>query len=117
MMTVQFIIPRSVARLIDVATVRKRAAEKYAVESPSLEMNDKNAGPSSTRITCRALVAYAVVDELRVIAAAAEASDDRYRLLACADATRAALEAIEQSRGNRGEASPAKGIGRAMGDV
>jgi hypothetical protein len=111
MVRVQFTIPRTVARELDVAAIRRRARDSYAAEAPSLEMNDKNAGPSSTRITCREPVARAIVDEIRVLAAAAEGREDRYMLLDCSVAVREALEAIDNERAKGTGPFPATGIG------
>lgn len=83
---------------------------------PSLELNDKDAGPGQTRVTCQPPIAHALIEELRVIAAAAEPRRDWELVKACAEGVRAALEAIEQSQRTSSDGSPATGIGRAMGD-
>lgn len=113
-MSVQFTIPRLVVRELDAAAVRQRARDA-GVLMPSLEMNDKDAGPSSTRITCQEPIARALIEELRVMAAAAEPRQNWDLVKACAEGVRAALDAIEKGSGAGRDASPAKGIGRAMG--
>ncbi len=113
-MSIQFTIPRRVASVLDVAAVRARA-RAAGVPYPSLEMNDKDAGPSKTRITCSEPMAIALLEEIRVHTAAAETRNDLDTLIACAEAVKAAFDAIDKARGISRDPSPAKGIGKAMG--
>jgi len=108
--TVQFTIPRSVAAQLDTRAIIGRA-RNAGVEMPSLELNDKDAGPSKTRVTCREGIALLVIEALHVLAAAAEARHDIDVLTDCALGVTAMFDAIDAARGiNR--AAALKGFGR-----
>jgi hypothetical protein len=93
MVTVQFTIPRSVANQLDTRAIIGQARD-LGLAMPSLELNDKDAGPSNTRVTCRDSIAVLVVNALRALAAKAEQRQDSDELRACAIAVKNAMEAI-----------------------
>ena len=91
----QFVIPKRAANAVDFLALRRQAREA-GLANDSIEANERHAGPSNTRITCRPAMALLLIEALRVVATQAESKHDGDLLIASAVGVKAAFNALDR---------------------
>jgi hypothetical protein len=108
--TAQFVVTRAAGDAIDVEQLVREAAAAGVIR-PRLEMNTKNAGGGSVRITCRVIMALRLTEKWTEIGVAAPRTEKGSRLAAeCALAVAAAFKACDEAKA-RYEAGPTRRVG------
>lgn len=105
MSSIQFTIPRVVAQEIDFPGLRRQALDR-TLERTSIELSEKNAGHGRTRITTSMPMAALFAEAIRDLADRAAEKNDADLLVACAEAVKAAFDAIDDGMKHDRESAP-----------